>query len=301
MSQTNVERWCEALLLPGETEISSSGVRELAEYFGLSPDEAQQLCDSSLADSRQEWETASRETKEAILDFYDRTRSYIFEHVWWHATDTRSNAINVEIIDYACRCGARAYLDFGSGVGANAILAARSGLSVTLADVSKTMLDFARWRLERRGLKANFIYLREQPLPRESFDFITALDVMEHLPRPAEEISRMSAALRTGGRLIFNARPGFDAERPMHLLATMYPVRRGLRGSGLRAENDEDAAHLRALDYYVFRKSSDGALINLGWRMYDSLRFGPLAEAVFQRLATAQKNKSQHEQATTQP
>lgn len=291
MDQAIIDRWRQALLLPDESDPGHSGVRELSEYFGISEAEAQRLCASALADSKQEWETVTRRTTDEILNFYDRTRSYIFEHVWWHATDLSLNAVNVAIIDYACRQGARTYLDFGSGVGANAMLAARSGLSVTLADVSATMLDFARWRMERRGLRAQYIYLRKQPLPQAGFDLLTALDVMEHLPRPADEIRKMCAALRTGGLLIFNARPGFDAERPMHILPTLYPVRRALRGNGLRAEPGAEADRIRALDYFVLRKSSDGAVKNLGWRLYDSLRFGPLAEAVFQYLDNARRQQ----------
>jgi SAM-dependent methyltransferase len=279
MNQANVKKWCEALLLSDETDLTRSGARELAEYFRVSEAEARQLCESSLTDSKQEWEAKARRTSEEILDFYDQTRSYIFEHVWWHAIDLESNTVNVEIIDYACQQGAREYLDFGSGVGSNAILAARSGLKVTLADVSGTMLDFARWRLERRGLKADYLYLREQSLPRERFDVVTAMDVMEHLPRPAAEIRRLGAALKIGGLFVFNARPGFDAQRPMHLLPTMYPVYRGLRGSGLRAEISAAAAQIRALDCFVYRRSGEASVVNLGWKLYDSLRYSALAEA----------------------
>jgi SAM-dependent methyltransferase len=285
MDQISVDKWREALLLPDESDLRQSGLRELAEYFGLTPAEAERQCESALSDSKREWEQGARRTTEQILDFYDQTRSYIFEHIWWHATDLAGNAANVVIIEYASGQGAREYLDFGSGVGSNAILAARRGLQVTLADVSKTMLEFARWRLERRGLKANYLYLREQKLPLRTFDFVTALDVMEHLPAPTVEIRQISAALKTGGLLVFNARPGFDAARPMHILPTMYPVRRALRGSGLGAETGPDADRITALECHVCRKSNAGWMARLGWRLYDCLRFSALAETISHRLA----------------
>ncbi len=278
MNQARVKKWHDALLLSDETDLTSSGARELGEYFRISQKQARRLCESSLADSKQEWEAGERRTATGILDFYDRTRSYLFEHVWWHATDLDSNASNVEIIDYAGQQGAREYLDFGSGVGSNAILAARCGLKVTLADVSATMLDFARWRMERRELKADYIYLREARLPPDRFDFVTAMDVMEHLPQPSAEIKKISAAMKAGGLLVFNARPGFDTERPMHLLPTMYPVYRGLRGSGLRAESGPAAARIRALDCFVYRRSGQAQVVNFGWKLYDSLRYSSLAE-----------------------
>lgn len=290
MSLSNIEKWRQALLLPGEQDIRHSGLRELAEYYGVGIAEAERLCNSALADSKSEWEAQARQTSAAILDFYDRTQSYLFEHVWWHANDLTGNAINVEIIDYACQQGARTYLDFGSGVGANAILAARSGLTVTLADVSRTMLDFARWRLERRGLQAKYIYLRQQSLPDAHFDFVTAMDVMEHLPRPVGEISQISAALKIGGLLIFNARPGADLQRPMHILPTLYPIRRALRSCGLHADPDPAAHRIRALDCFVVRKTAGSTLTNLGWRIYDNVRYSALAETLSQHIHLPHKS-----------
>jgi len=278
MDQAKIARWCQALLLPEETDLVRSSLRELADYFGISVAEAQCACETALADSKREWESAPRQGPDQILDFYDRTRSYIFEHVWWHAVDEGVGAANVEILDYAARCGARHYLDFGSGVGANAILFARQGLNVTLADVSRTMLEFARWRLERRGLKATYIYLRQQDLPRGHFDFATAVDVFEHLVNPAAEMRRLSASLRPGGVMVFNCRPGRDPQRPMHIMPNMRPIFRELRHSGLR-EIGPGAKPLRDLGYYAVRRGGQWRLADLGWGVYDSLRYGPAAEA----------------------
>jgi len=45
-------RWRAALTLPGEPAAESSGVGELATYFGLSRDEARRPAESPVADSR---------------------------------------------------------------------------------------------------------------------------------------------------------------------------------------------------------------------------------------------------------
>src|SRR5215468_6365915 len=171
MNADHPANWHEALLLPGETDLIESGLRELSEYFGVSREEARRDCDNAVADSKREWESKPRRTDDQILDFYRRARSYLFEHVWWHASDVETNAANVEVLNYALRRGAREYLDFGSGIGSNAILFAKHGFRVTLADVSDTMLGFAQWRLERRGLRAQFVNLNRQQLLRERFDF----------------------------------------------------------------------------------------------------------------------------------
>ncbi len=272
MSAENAAKWREALLLPGETDPVESGVRELAEYFGLSRDEARRSCESALADSQREWESSPRRTHDQIVDFYRRTRSYLFEHVWWHATEVETNSANAGILNYAMQRGACEYLDFGSGVGANAILFAKRGLKVALADVSETMLDFARWRLARRGLQAELINLNEQRLPRERFDFVTALDVCEHLVDPGAEIERIAQSLKIGGAFVFNCRAGKDAERPMHILPAAAPVLRSIRRNGLREVADDGSA-LRRLGFRVVERGAQGRIEDWLCGGFDHLRF----------------------------
>ena len=59
-AQENHTAWREALLLPGETDLIESGLRELAEYFGISRREALRRCEEALAESKREWESAPR-------------------------------------------------------------------------------------------------------------------------------------------------------------------------------------------------------------------------------------------------
>ena len=254
--------WREALLLPGEDDLIESSLRELSEYFGITGKAARDLCENALADSRSEWLSAPRQTPAQIRDFYRHTQSYIYEHIWWHAADLETNSINVAILDYAKNSGASCFLDFGSGVGSTGILFARHGFSVTIADISSTMLDFARWRFERRGLKAEFLDLNENPLPRRYFDMITATDVFEHLVDPAAEMKELSLAMKDGGRLIFNYQAGIDDQRPMHLMKDDSVIRRSLRESGLRRVRDK-ADWLARFDFHVVGKNQGNSIYNL--------------------------------------
>lgn len=272
MIADKIAKWREALLLPGEDDLVESGVRELAEYFGVSRDEARRACLSALDDSRREWNLSPRQTHAQVIDFYRHTRSYLFEHVWWHATDTAENSANVEILNYALGRGAREYLDFGSGVGSNAILFARSGFKVTLADVSETMLGFARWRMERRGLAAEFINLNHQQLPRGRFDLVTAVDLCEHLTSPDLEFKRIAESLKVGGAFVFNQRLGEDAARPMHILTTAAPVLRSIRRNGLR-EAAGEAAALRKLNFYVVERGAQSRIEDWLCGLSDYWRF----------------------------
>ncbi len=274
MTERLIQIWREALLLPGETDPVESGLRELSEYFGVSREESLRACRNALQESKREWESAPRRTEEQIVEFYRSTRIYLFEHIWWHATDAKVNAANVAILEYAMERGARDYLDFGSGVGTNAILFGRRGFNVVLADVSRTMLDFARWRLQRRGLQAELIDLTRQELPHVRFDFVTAVDVCEHLARPGADLKRISRAMKPGGAFVFNHRAGIDAERPMHILPTAAPLLRAIRRNGLRDAGAEAGA-LRALEFTVVHRAARPRMENLFFGVYDFARYRP--------------------------
>ncbi len=267
-------QWREALLLPGETDPVESGLRELAEYFGLSRQQALRRCDNAVAESKREWEAVARQTPEQIKDFYRTTRSYIFEHVWWHATDPAIGIANAEILNLALNRGAQSYLDFGAGVGANALLFARAGFTVTLADISTSMLDFARWRLQRRGIKAELIDLNRRQLPDDCFDFVTAIDVCEHLPRPEIELRQISRSMKIGGAMVFNCRAGEDENRPMHVLKTANPVRRALRSCGFR---EIENGNLRKAEFSVVERIAQNRIEDLWYGALDRARFNQLS------------------------
>jgi SAM-dependent methyltransferase len=270
MNQETMAVWRETLLLPGETDLVESALGELAEFYGISREEARRRCESALADSKCEWESAERRTPEQIKHFYRSTQSYVFEHVWWHATDIATNAVNVELLHYARHLGANRYLDFGAGVGSNALLFARHGFRVTLADISTAMLEFARWRLQRRGLKADFIDLNRQSLPDDEFDFVTAVDVFEHLPRPEIELRQIHRSMRVGGELAFNCQTGEDDDRPMHVLKNSAQVWRALRWQGFCPI---ETATLRQFGFSVASRVQLNALARRWYAAYDRIRF----------------------------
>lgn len=270
MNQENIAAWREALLLPGESDLIESSLRELADFFGISREQALQRCESALADSKREWESDQRRTPDEVKNFYRTTQSYVFEHVWWHATDLATNSINVELLKYAQSLAAKHYLDFGSGVGSNAILFSRHGFKVTLADISPAMLEFARWRLQRRGIEAELIDLNQSQLPDNHFDYVTAVDIFEHLTEPETELRQINRTLRVGGELVFNCQTGEDDDRPMHVLKSGRQVWQALRGCEFR---QVESAALRQFGFSAARRVRQSSLANRWYALYDRARF----------------------------
>ncbi len=94
-------------------------------------------------------------------------------------------------------------LDIGSGTGMFAIEAARRGLEVHAADVSETMIAYAKTRacdVEITFQHAGFLTLERPPA---SVDIITTTYAFHHLPDYWKGIAlnRLAGMLRAGGRL----------------------------------------------------------------------------------------------------
>lgn len=90
-------------------------------------------------------------------------------------------------------------LDVGCGTGGNLEMLAQFGAAEGV-DVSDDALEFCRLK----GLKAHKGLAESLPFANESFDVVTALDVVEHLDDDIAGLKEMFRVLKTGGKtLIF--------------------------------------------------------------------------------------------------
>ncbi|MEZ5345632.1 MAG: class I SAM-dependent methyltransferase [Pyrinomonadaceae bacterium] len=91
------------------------------------------------------------------------------------------------------------FLDVGCGTGANLEMLAGFG-DAEGVDVSDDALEFCK----AKGLKTHKGLAEELPFEDESFDVVTALDVVEHLDDDIAGLKEMYRVLRSGGKtLIF--------------------------------------------------------------------------------------------------
>jgi 2-polyprenyl-6-hydroxyphenyl methylase/3-demethylubiquinone-9 3-methyltransferase len=96
--------------------------------------------------------------------------------------------------------GARA-LDVGCGGGLLAESLARAGARVTAIDLAPTMIETARLHALEAGLAIDYrVEAAESVLSRgESFDVITCMEMLEHVPDPAATVAVLGALARPGG------------------------------------------------------------------------------------------------------
>src|SRR4029079_7140422 len=131
------------------------------EYLGISTEDVDNRLRRATADFTEEWRQHVRDASDerAVTRFYNESKTEVFDLAQWHSTDP----IHFRVLmcaDLAAANGGREYLDYGSGIGSEALVFAAAGFHVTLADVSEPLLAFARWRCERRGLKVVTIDLK---------------------------------------------------------------------------------------------------------------------------------------------
>ena len=269
-----LELWRKSLVVDGHTDPRESALHELSQYFHISVDEARRQCLNWVDESIAEWGAQPRDTPEALLDFYRTQRSWIFDTTWYQAQQYFEEvpAESVMIADRLRAVQPGHHLDFGAGPGGTSLFFHQLGWDVSLADISTTMQAFARWRMDRRGISATYYDTSAVSLPANTFDVITACDVMVHVPNPREVFVMLHRALKVGGYLFFNidarAKPTRDAQG--HLYAYAYPVLRPVRSVGFAREPKLEFFH-------VFRKLAG----NPPWRAfavtaYDTCRYNLL-------------------------
>jgi 2-polyprenyl-3-methyl-5-hydroxy-6-metoxy-1,4-benzoquinol methylase len=227
--------WENALLLDEQGDLTESLLTEIALFTGEGMDEIERRCRRAVTIVASEWITqVEAGSRESVERFYDQNESYVYDLMWWHSLrDDNSPLGYVTALDFARRNRCVRYLDFGSGVGAGAILFARSGFEIALADISSTLLGFSAWRLEQRKLPARLIDLKSSGLPENSFDIITAMDVFEHLADPVGTIDQLHRALKPGGYLFGRFHAEVDQDHPQHIVFDFAPTFARLRELGL--------------------------------------------------------------------
>ena len=231
--------WATALTLAGQPDLRRSLVAELAAYLNQPEAPVEARCRTAAAELAAAWQTSAPAQPAAINAFYQRADTYLYDLTWWHALGHDNSVLaQVEALELALTHHARTALDFGSGIGSLGLLLAQHGLHVTLADLNPQLNAYARWRFAQRGLAANILDLPPGALelPTQAFDFISAVDVLEHLPNPVATLTALAAALRPGGTLYIHLPGAPDLDHPMHLWHQPAVLLRHLGRTGLWLE-----------------------------------------------------------------
>lgn len=234
--------WRDVLTSGRDVAPTEAVILDLMEYSGLAEAEVRAIATRTLDISNEKWSETKRHSAEDLIEFYRSVSNWVFGHMHYHAKQAEMAAAGdhpypVLVAAQLAHLPPGDQLDFGAGVGTAGLLFARLGWRQTVSDVSPPLLEFARWRYQRRGIDARFIDLTQQSIGENRYDLITAFNTFAHVPDPLATLRDMRRALKPGGLLVFDV----DIKKPTResgwfLFDTPAPFIQPMRALGFAAK-----------------------------------------------------------------
>ncbi|MCC7546129.1 MAG: bifunctional 2-polyprenyl-6-hydroxyphenol methylase/3-demethylubiquinol 3-O-methyltransferase UbiG [Burkholderiales bacterium] len=132
-------------------------------------------------------------------------------HRWWDPTSEfrplhEINPLRLQWIHHLADLPGKRVLDVGCGGGILSEAMAAHGAQVTGIDLSDKALKVARLHLLESGHRVDYRKVAVETLAHEqpqSFDVVTCMEVLEHVPDPASQVQACARLLRPGGHAFF--------------------------------------------------------------------------------------------------
>lgn len=158
---------------------------------------------------------------------------------WWDPEGPQKplHALNPVRLDYVASrrplAGARV-LDVGCGGGLLSEAMARAGAEVTAIDLAEDLVRVGRLHALESGLKIDYRVQAVETLAAEaagSFDAVTCMEMLEHVPDPGAIIAACAALLKPGGRLFVSTLNRTPAAFALAIVGAEYVARLLPRGT----------------------------------------------------------------------
>ena len=133
-------------------------------------------------------------------------------HKWWDKTSEFKplhdiNPLRLNYIDKAISLKGKTVLDVGCGGGILSESMASIGAVVTGIDLGEKALKVAQLHSLESGVAVDYQFISVEDLAEKqpsSFDVVTCLEMLEHVPNPASVVQACAALVKPGGHVFFS-------------------------------------------------------------------------------------------------
>ncbi len=133
-------------------------------------------------------------------------------HKWWDRNSEfkplhEINPLRLKWIDGIASLKDKRVLDVGCGGGILAEAMAQKGAQVTGIDLAEKSLNVAKLHSLESGVAVDYQLIAVEELANtqpESFDVVTCLEMLEHVPEPASVVRACAKLVKPGGHVFFS-------------------------------------------------------------------------------------------------
>ena len=133
-------------------------------------------------------------------------------HKWWDKTSEFKplhdiNPLRLNYIDKAVALKGKTVLDVGCGGGILSESMAERGAKVTGIDLGEKALKVAQLHSLESGVAVDYQLISVEKLAEQqpaSFDVVTCLEMLEHVPDPASVVAACAKLVKPGGKVFFS-------------------------------------------------------------------------------------------------
>ncbi|MEC8443332.1 MAG: bifunctional 2-polyprenyl-6-hydroxyphenol methylase/3-demethylubiquinol 3-O-methyltransferase UbiG [Pseudomonadota bacterium] len=177
--------------------------------------------------------TASTPSDTANVDRAEIAKFEALASHWWDMEGDFKplhdiNPLRTNFIDGHATLAGKKVLDVGCGGGILSEAMAQRGADVTGIDMGEAPLNIARLHALESGVQVNYRQIPVEALAEEapcSFDVVTCLEMLEHVPDPASIIRACYTLVKPGGMVFFSTINRNPKSYAMAIIGAEYIMR----------------------------------------------------------------------------
>ncbi len=195
---------------------------------------------------------------------------------WWDADGPQKplhalNPVRLDYLRHRAQLDGATVLDVGCGGGLLSEAMARLGARVTAIDLAEDLVKVATLHSLESGVQVDYRVQSVEALAAErpgSFDVVTCMEMLEHVPDPAAILQACATLLKPGGHLFVSTLNRTPAAFALAIVGAEYVARLLPRGT------HQYASFIRPSELGGWLRAADLQLDDVSGLMYEPWRNG---------------------------